>query len=411
MKFLSSSILFFASSLFLGSNAFDGFVDDGTMGMNMGLDPVVLMQLMGAVSSCGIDILSTGMALSASSSDPTNMDFEAMSKILGNLVAPVDNECSVEDEQTFRDALSDFKTCSGVDLETMMETWPSASIGELLSCASSNLKNLQAFLPYLGSDEPFQIPKLEFSEQCTKNSYGPNPVGDFGRLIWKHPGVVCGCLSSFSKAAPDCTIEEWPIPLVGNWMRKSSCLIDATVCPMLEKICAAELNVLDQCLPPMDVSSDKYDCDAVQNSCIQQPLDSGFDVGMPTMPSLLNFPQEMTGAPMPDTCQSVAGHAEFKSKNLLFRYNQHLNECVTKWEGWSDDYVSEPVTTTTLLIAAASNGGKTVVKQSMGGFIGGMIVASVLFAGVAFYLYKAKGGVLPSATGYNSMPSNGFEMN
>eukprot|EP00548_Thalassiothrix_antarctica_P007139 CAMPEP_0194130198 /NCGR_PEP_ID=MMETSP0152-20130528/1291_1 /TAXON_ID=1049557 /ORGANISM="Thalassiothrix antarctica, Strain L6-D1" /LENGTH=406 /DNA_ID=CAMNT_0038824631 /DNA_START=65 /DNA_END=1285 /DNA_ORIENTATION=+ len=401
MNFYSSSFLLLTA----GSNAIDL---SGVKFQTPALDPMVLMKLMGAVSSCEIDIISTGMGLAAAAADPSNMDFNSIATILDKMISPVDNECSAEDEQTFRDALDDFKTCSGADLEQLMETWPSASIGELMGCGTSALKNAQAYAPFMNAMENGEelppLPKVEFSDICIKTMYGPNPTGDFGRLLWKHPGVVCDCLGSFSKAAPDCTIEEYPIPLVGNWMRKTSCIINSAVCPMLEKICSAELNVLDQCLPPMDTGKSKYDCSAVERECLQDPSDySAYDYSEQTMPSLLNFPQEMTGAPMPDTCQQVAGHAEFKNKNLIYRYNQHMNECVTKWEGWSDDYVSNSITTTSQLVAHVAASNKQVVKQSMGGFMGGMFMATLLFAGVAFVLYKYKNNGVPSAHGYNFM--------
>eukprot|EP00548_Thalassiothrix_antarctica_P015287 CAMPEP_0194166848 /NCGR_PEP_ID=MMETSP0154-20130528/2348_1 /TAXON_ID=1049557 /ORGANISM="Thalassiothrix antarctica, Strain L6-D1" /LENGTH=404 /DNA_ID=CAMNT_0038877637 /DNA_START=39 /DNA_END=1253 /DNA_ORIENTATION=+ len=403
MKLYSSFLLLTTLG---GSDAIDigALVGGGGGGLGdatMGLDPIILMKLMGSLSSCDIDVLGTGMALAAVGTDPENMNFDALASILNGVIAPVDNECSAEDEQTFRGALGDFKSCSGVDLETLMETWPSASIGELMNCGTSLIKSVQVYAPLLGSDvplgseeEPLKRPKVEFSDHCINQMYGPNPMGDFGRLLWKHPGVMCDCLGSFSKAAPACTIEEYPIPLVGNWMRKASCIINSAVCPMLEQICSSELKILDQCLPP--VSNSNYDCEAAENKCLQDP-------------SFLDFPQEMTGAPLPDTCQTVAGYAEFKSKKLVERYDQHINECVTKWEGWSDDYVSKPITTTKQLVAAAAVSNKPVVKQSMGGFVGGMVVASVLFAGVAFLVYKRNSGGL-SVPGYNTMALNGFEL-
>jgi len=407
MKFLASSILLLSIS---PSSAFDpGF------GMPPpGLDPAVVMKLMGSFASCDIDIFGTGMALAAAGGDPSNIDFNTISNLLNGVFEPVDNECTEQDEKTFRSALDGFKTCSGVDLEQVMETWPAASIGEMLHCSSTFLSNAQSILPLMSNDgiiDPeAELPHFKYTERCTEATYGPNPLGDFGRLIWMHPRTVCDCLGSFSKAVPDCTIEEWPVPLVGNWMRKSSCLINSAACPLLEKACEIELNILDQCLP--EVVSGKYDCPAVETKCMKSGIEG-------SAPSLLDFPEEMTGAPMPDICQEVAGHAQFQSKNLVYRYNQHMNECVDKWEGWADDYKHDPIVTTEHQIVAAKSAGggsgvsaKPIVKQSMGGFIGGMIFTTSIFAGLTFYVYKRNRQVGSSVgnSGYNFMPSASLEM-
>lgn len=374
-----------------------------------GFDSAMVIKLMGAAAECQIDVVGTAMQLGQAASDPGNMDMEGMSKFLNGLVAPIDDICSESDEETFRGAMEDFKQCSGVDLEKVLETWPSASIGEILHCASSSVKTIQALLTYDYDYDinPPQLPKVVPSDECLEATFGPNPIGDFSRTMWKNPEVICGCFGEFSKATPDCTLEEWPIPLVGNFMRKTSCMLNKAVCPMLDTFCESELNILDRCLPAADKTSDDYDCDAVETACDQDPDGEG---DMPTLPSLLNFPQEMTGAPMPDTCQKVAAYAQFKSKDMVNRYNLHLDKCVTKWEGWSDDYVSPDITATNMM-ASRSGGVETkVVKQAWGGFFGGMVVASVLFVGLAAFLYKTNNRVVQNVAGYNFMNQNGIEL-
>mmetsp|Transcript_7926 Transcript_7926/g.12403 ORF Transcript_7926/g.12403 Transcript_7926/m.12403 type:complete len:414 (+) Transcript_7926:123-1364(+) len=383
-----------------------------------GFDPAILMKFTGAAMDCNIDLMTTGMSLMGAVSDTGAIDFGAISGLIDSVLSPLDKPCSASEESIFRDALSDFQTCSGVKLEKLLETWPSASLGEIINCASSSMKIVKSILALTDEDGDFPddfdataIPPVVPSDRCIEASFGPNPIGDFGRLLWMHPNVVCDCLGAFSKATPDCTLDEWPIPLVGNWMQKSSCMINKAVCPMLETLCESVLDTLHQCLPHMDVTNNNYDCDAVEKACLQDSLDEN---GEQTMSSLLSFPQEMTGAPMPDTCQKVANGAQFKDKNLLYRYNKHLNECVTKWEGWADDYVSPKITNTKMMVASTKRGstGEKVV-QSWGGFIGGMAVASVFFIGLGAFLYKrTNGSSIQGFTrgGFNLMNQNDIEL-
>merc|ERR1711920_494829 len=88
------------------------------------------------------------------------------------------------------------------------------------------------------------------SDRCVEATFGPHPIGDFARQIWMHPDIFCGCLGELSSSIPDCTLDEWPIPLVGNWIQKSSCMINKVGCPMLDDFCVTELDILDRCLPP-----------------------------------------------------------------------------------------------------------------------------------------------------------------
>lgn len=287
----------------------------------------IVTDAMGVLDSCGLggimDAMDTASALAFGvdqvGEDGSDMDgIGVMMSGVTYLQTIARVVCGSTEEQKFVGALSDFKMCSGFDLKEFIEDLPSAMVGTVLECVLTYFRETNA-LEMAGLLGP---PKM--SQGCANDFVGANPFGDLVRNMYLYPDKVFPCFLSLSQSLPECTLETWPIPLVGSWLAQAACAIGSSKA-LLDDVCEADLKALQQCIKDEYSTSDCY----------------GIIVGCADESFSMNLPIPLVGGPLPDACTRVA-----KSRGLtdaLDRYSKFQAQCVEVWTGWStENSVDEP---------------------------------------------------------------------
>jgi hypothetical protein len=225
-------------------------------------------------------------------------------------------QCTGTEKDGFLASLDSFQSCSQWDIKELIETFPSALFGTFLRCANLifgedvTLSGLAAL-------------SQEDLDMCTRAILGDNPLGNALRNFYLYPDKTCPCLESLSDETPEqCTLDIWPIPLVGSWLKTSACLISSLGCKSFEDFCIRELEVLDKCLPAVD---DVLSCQAVQ-----QCNSAGDSLSLSLPPSLL-------GIPLPDACTRVYGEQKrqkFVGTFVTERYDIFKGTCTGDSNIW-----------------------------------------------------------------------------
>lgn len=268
---------------------------DGADEMAMMMDTV-----METASQCGIDVFGSMMAvnsLSMAGSSPETMDIDGIQSSLEKILGSSSNMCTRAEAITFQKSLDEFSSCFGHDLQEFIEVLPSALFGAALRCLPTLVSSL--------SDPTGDIP-----EECEQAYYGDHVLGNFVRGAMTNPGALCACADAL--AIPDCTLDVWPIPLVGSWMSTTFCLMGGA-CRFLADACASELAAIDAVLPSSE-------CDGVSDS------DS----------ILLALSGSMRGAPMPDACVVQ------DDSDVVERYADWVAKCRPSTSVWNVPEPNEP---------------------------------------------------------------------
>ena len=266
------------------------------------------------------------------------------------------NSCSDAERTTFETTLQDFETCAGLDLLAFMEEFPSALVGAWLEC----------LLSFLAEYDPLTTTSMQpwdrVPDSCVKALYGSHSLGNVLRQLTLYPDQVRPCFAILSTNLPNCRYDTWPIPIIGDWVKKVSCVLGST--QMLHQdICEVELRNFLKCIPET-VNDDHNTCSASVDSCARESI-------------YLSLPQPWRGAPLADTCQRVA--EERKLSSAVLRYKEFQNQCTSEWKGWhpTTDAASASFlgTSDNPMAGNISNAGVNVII-----FLGGVTVGVLLVA-------------------------------
>ena len=277
--------------------------------------------------------------------------------------------CSEDQIDNFESSLEDFHQCAGFDLKAFLETGLSAIEGAEIEClfsfvAENDLLSLGMTAASGGSD--FAVP-----ERCVNEILGSNPFGDAVRTMFLRPDSVLPCFAELHKALPACTYETWPVPIVGQWLKTSSCIISESKF-LAELLWTGELTQLETCF------SHEYTCNMVNHAYCSDSI-------------LMSLPRPLLGAPVPDTLQRVA---EGNNKaSVVATYQSLMDKCVTNtWEGWSTAPGQNGAANT--VFAAQKTSAKEATGAGSGGCITGAFfggaVFSALLIGVVFAIHQKR---------------------
>ena len=261
--------------------------------------------------------------------------------------------CGPNDATKFNDALDEFKTCSNFDLKAIIETISSASLGLIVSCGSYSSQVMY---------NPFELPRVP--DECVDALVGDNPFGNMVLQMYKYPHREMACFADLAEALPACTLNEWPVPIVGNWLKSISCLFgesDSTNDPMVNTMVSSQLEGLSECLP-LEISEEN--CQDVVNECAN------------TDDLIINMylPAPFNGAPLPTFYHDVAAGDE-RLESALNQFEEYRQSCIPAedrmiWERVVSDFSQ------TAFISGVKKAGPT---KFFIGFLTGAILMCVGF--------------------------------
>lgn len=240
------------------------------------------------------------------------------SKILSLMDNVSEISCLGKREQEFRSALAAFETCAGFDLVKVIEVAPNAILGLEMECATSVLRQVKDGISTISPD-------FILSNECATALFGDNVFGNFLSSLFLYPDKMTQCFDGLH-SLPDCTLQVWPIPLVGSWLRGASCvLFDLIRAWLIETYAAQEVIILQDCIPTTGSTTDY--CKAALEKC----RDAGS--------VLFSMPQPLTGPPLSDACVRLAETTDMQNTNavpLAERYDRMRLDCVNVWPAWED---------------------------------------------------------------------------
>lgn len=286
-------------------------------------------------------------------------------------------QCTGGQAEVFDRALDDFQTCSSIDLHTVLESFADALLGTLLQCSLA----LAPLADQMDSDPA----ALVIPDICLESFMGQNPVGDLVRSYLLFPDKLLPCFSSLSKAIPECTLEEWPIPLIGKLMKKIMCILGETV-SIVDELAQAQILFLSTCL------QDGNPCEDNLAAC---------SVGTVT----LQLPKPLQGAPLSDAMVRAASQAG--QADIVKKYNTFVEACIPdRWAGWnyemgmyhgSQTYnkqspPAEPQSNFMQEQAPPSNSSRESSTSSFGPFLGGLVTGLILVGSAWTYYTLSKKG-------------------
>lgn len=311
---------------------------------------------------CGVPVLELFDELGLES-DPVD--------ILKDAVALFPGMCDSDQGTQFESALAEFKTCSSFDIETIMETVIDAEIGALLECMVAIAPMADQFLAIMEEGGEDTLYELELPELCVESFVGQNPMGDMVRTWGLYPDRIMPCFDALSTSTPPCTLQRWPIPLIGPILQKVTCLVGG-LAPLLESVAVETLQSMQNCLPS-DMSSNE--CKDVKMDCATQGFES------------LMFPKPLNGIPLSDLTIRVA--SEKGMSDAVQRYDNFLEKCnPTPWKGWS--YASGEYSSLAMVGSPAStNSGSNGKGIFLNGMLCGIIVSAVISAAM-FLVYRKR---------------------
>lgn len=308
-----------------------------------------------------------------------------------NPFATVSDDCNPTDEKKFNDALDAFETCSHFDLKALIETFASALLGLGLNCGSYFVEAAPA-LDMMMTTGNLDLPRVP--DTCVDALFGDNPFGNMMLASNEFPKQEFGCFHDLAEALPLCTLKEWPVPIVGNWLKSISCIVDSmetTIQPMIDTIAQAELALLTDCLPA-EISGEN--CQEVLDSCRQvNPMTS------------IYLPAPFNAMPLSDTFKDTAERAgidKLRFEGTLKLYEDFRKSCTLAEDRAIFERVPSKSETQnalhTVLEKAGSVGGTS--SKFLPGSLTGALVACV-----GFFIYSKKRG------GNNDKPYNNIELN
>jgi len=287
--------------------------------------------------------------------------------------ADVNNKCNEKQTTTFNNALDNFGVCAGFDLKELIENFASMSFGVAMNCGSylsdvsDEVDGVMAGLVDMEGLKEKDSPLPRVPQGCVNALVGNNPFGRAVLYAEEYPERERTCFSELADKLPKCTLDEWPVPIVGNWLGAAACIyggLEDTVMPMLQDTTKGELGTLDACIPE---KISRSNCKEIRNKCL-------FDSETPAMSMAL--PPPFWSPPMAQTCKDIA--ADSGMGGLVDKYEAFRQACV-------------PAADLAIWDIAASRAGENAGSEG----------------GLASYM-KASAAAAPSDDGSNPSPSKMF---
>jgi hypothetical protein len=339
-----------------------------------------------AMEFCDIDLES----LSFFDGDDLDLDLELM-QYYAKLFAGV---CNDDDEITFKTALDTFQACSSFDLVGAMENLDDALVGAAFECALVSAPSIKDMT------NASQLDDFELPRECSEAFLGRNPLGNMIRNTVLYPDKILPCFTQLSLDIPHCTLEAWPIPVVGPILKRIGCFVGRGKY-FLEIVSEENLDAFDDCLPGLDDNINEDDCDEILFEC-----------------EYIDETEFLLPVPFSDLTMRVA--KESGLSHVVTRYENFFNKCdYERWEGWayaSKDFnlggmsyggeIPEPnfdgsssgsssEACSGQSLSASSNSTKDSGDMFGWGFFTGLLGASVVWAVVVvFRAYKQRGKIL-----------------
>ena len=297
------------------------------------------------------------------------------------------NYCQGKETETFQNAMDEFETCSGYSINTLTETFFGALVGTSLHCAKymydtfNNIANTLAF----GVSTTIDLPMARMPDECVEALFGDNPFGNALRMFIEFPEQDTHCFSKLATELPDCTLNQWPIPIVGMYLQAVACAYGNAI-PILEESCTRELQALKECLPSGEYSAD-YQCTKAIQDCANAELESM------ALENLFTSPPPLLGRPLSDTCLRVA-KSQPELRPALTKYKAFQGYCVAAedkaiWSIQPKNTLQTTVSMASQVESLSAVSTKTVVIRSGGGaklfFVGILLGAVASMLGMIAY--------------------------
>lgn len=229
----------------------------------------------------------------------------------------IDNYCNEAESAKFEVALTKYKQCSGIDIESFQEDVGDALFGLALYCGRYAYKVLRHEIPYVNGHPKYPFARVP--DYCVEAIVGENPFGNLVRRILEYPSADDACFTKLSKEVPMCTLKLWPISIPGSIFQVSSCIKNELLLDE-EESCNTQFKILDDCLPDNEAAlfdtqkKDKTTCARWIQACAEK------------YSLWTTLPAPFNGLPLSDACQE-------RSKifsSALKKFNGFQQSCVSK---------------------------------------------------------------------------------
>eukprot|EP00980_Cylindrotheca_fusiformis_P026326 scaffold15851_cov108-Cylindrotheca_fusiformis.AAC.1 len=237
----------------------------------------------------------------------------------------VDNRCTTIESVTFNDALDEFQACSGFDLKELIETIGSVFLGIGLNCGDYGMGLAKSMDSMTMEDiermkqQDSLFPRV--NPECVDALVGDNPFAQSLLSVEDFPTREAMCLSDLSMRLPKCTLSEWPIPIVGNWIKIMVCAVSNLNYEDDVDKCEEKLEELSKCFPETD-SITESSCKDIRNKCV-----FGESLIHPPLPMVM--PPPFWAKPMGQQCKDYLSECDVsRYMSLLDRYETYRNVCV-----------------------------------------------------------------------------------
>ena len=335
-----------------GNGSYISPINNYDMSTGGGLLVDILSSLAGTydgIQECGVDLGQFASSTASLLSQPNGDGAMAL--------ANLDEECPKKLHFKFVRALDRFNSCAGWNIQQVIETLPSAMVGSLIRCGDL----------FAANDDASTNAAME---ECIAPILGDNPIGEALRAMYLEPDKACPCFQALSDSIPTCKLAVWPVPLIGSWIKKTTCLMASLGCGSIESFCLGELQALDTCLPKDDQTK----------SCEPQLLACPAAANSVS----LSMPPSMLGIPLPDACIRIyedQKNTTFAGTNVVARYQIFQKYCRAKGSIWSANH--KPAASDGYIGELQAGGGKASDEMDVGAEASSVTSTSGFQLGVA----------------------------
>jgi len=311
-----------------------------------------------------IDSISSSCGIGHSLEDGLNV------KYFESVLMDMNTVCSSDEELKLRTSMDEFSECVGFDEVELEETFYSDIVGVVMNCLEWGVS--------LNELEIEDILKPEYAEgntafkQCTDAMFGDNILGNSMHEWYLHPERNLACYEKVEISLPECTVDQYPIPLYGALYKKSACVLNHVkelLTMVLEGLADHELKGLDLCLPTLD---EEQGCKNTKKKCEMQ--------GVFSVTGMFIHLSEFEGIALPDVCLRLAD-TKYSENKLIERYNKFNSVC-NKFPALRTYTKANKSSDGTRFASSQSSKGTTILLT--------VLVVLSLQAAIAAFIYRKK---------------------
>lgn len=162
-----------------------------------------------------------------------------------------------------------------------------------------------------------ESPLPRVPQACVNALVGNNPFGQAFLYSGEFPEREKQCFLELSGKLPMCTLDEWPIPIVGSWLSAFSCIYGSGqdfIQPLFQDAANGELDMLNECIPQEITAAD---CKEIRNKCV-------FDKESPSLTMVM--PPPFWNPPMSENCKGIA--SSLGMDDVVDRYETFRQTCI-----------------------------------------------------------------------------------